>query len=84
MWKSVIEFGNELHMVVFDPENGLFWIFGGQFPPNQALEAKKVPTTRDPFMSRYYHLKLVSELKNEIWIATKLRCKLLRVIGQSI
>ena len=29
----------------------------------KALEAKNVSTHRDPLMSRYYHVKLVSELK---------------------
>ena len=40
-------------------------MFGGQFPPNQAIEAKNVSISRDPFMSRYNHVKLVSELQNE-------------------
>ena len=40
-------------------------MFGGQFPPNQAIEAKNIPISRDPFMSRYNHVKLVSELQNE-------------------
>ena len=50
-------------MSKLDPENGLFWMLGGNFTSNQAVEAKNMPTPRDPFMSRYYDVKLVSELK---------------------
>ena len=39
-------------------------MFGGHFPSNQAVEAKNVPTPRDLIMSKYYHVKLDSELKN--------------------
>ena len=48
-------------------KNCLNWRIGGHFPTNQAVEAKKCPplAPRDPIMSRYYHVKLVSELKND-------------------
>ena len=66
----------------FDLENGLFWMFKGQFPPNQAVEAKNVPTPRDPFMIRYYHVKLVSELKNGFpHLVVSIVCLLLRENG---
>ena len=51
-------------MLEFDLKNCLNWKFVGHFPPNQTVGAKNVPTLRDPIMSRYYHVKLVSELKN--------------------
>ena len=52
------------HLLEFDLKNCLNWKFVGHFPPNQTVGAKNVPTLRDPIMSRYYHVKLVSELKN--------------------
>ena len=52
------------HLPEFDLENLLNWKFGGHFRPNEAAEVKKISTPTNSFMSRYYHVKLVSKLKN--------------------